>query len=500
MRRDYVLTTVLVFFLLGISLASTLIYFSIVVVLMVMSALVWIGFLWRQRSFVLYHRQIILLALLALLFGVTRFTLDYWIFPLQNMDLGSVQITGQVTALPERNGRDWNLQVKILDWHVWGDEQLYGEVREDGLFGKVVAVDLPVQMEIHYGDRLLLTGWLTGAGNEKIMVNFQQKLFRQKLWGILETAVLKKKLGNVTIDLWKLIFSWREFFSRFFSMTLAEPAASLVNGVLIGERSNIPEDLARAFQITGLTHILAISGFNITLIINLLIVATGAWPRGARVTLTLVLIVVFVIITGASASVVRAAVMGILFLLVKNLGRRVKAFKAILLSVAGIVLVEPRLLNFDISFQLSVLATLSLIFYSPFLEGAKAGGWKQLIWEGMAITLAAQVITLPFIFYHFGTISLISPLANLLIGPLIPLLMLMGVLVLFLGGWGGPLALMVIGLTQMLVSVMAIIILTLAKIPLAQVEFGQGLWWLVILYYGILFILSRKYKLVPDFF
>ena len=499
MKRDYLIVTVLLFFLLGVSLVSNMVVFSVVSLLMAMAVLAWIVFLWGRVVSGRERRFVLLLALVAMLIGAVRFSVDYLLFPLEFHRLDGVQMMVLVAGLPERSGRTQDLQLQILSVDQPGVSGREQDSLLVGLVGSRVMARLPAQMVIGYGDRFLLAGSLVGAGNENINPNLRQKLLRQKLWGLMEPVVVEKRFGNKATDLWKTIFDWRAGLIDFYSLALSEPAASLVNGVLIGERSNIPEDLATAFQITGLTHILAISGFNITLIINLLIVFTGSWPRTLRVTGTILLIGLFVVLTGASASVVRAAVMGILFLLVKNLGRRVKAFKAILLSVFLIVLVEPRLLNFDISFQLSVLATLSLIFFSSALATVVKSGWKQLIWEGMATTLAAQVITLPFIFYHFGTISLISPVANLLIGPLIPLLMLMGVLVLGAGLLPGPLVMVMAGLTQLLVTVMTTVIMTLSKLPLAQMEFGQGVIWLILLYYGLLFILSRKYKLVPDF-
>lgn len=284
---------------------------------------------------------------------------------------------------------------------------------------------------------------------------------------------------------------------RIFSENLTEPSASLVAGILIGERGSLPDELADDFQITGLTHILAISGFNITLIITLVVFAAAGLGKRKRFVVSLAIIVFFVIITGASASVVRAAVMGLLVLFVKTVGRRAKPLKIILMSVFLIVFWDPRLLNFDLSFQLSMMATLSLIWFSSWLEMDFKQGWKSFLWEGIATTLAAQVITLPLIFYHFGRISLISPISNLFVGPLIPLMMILGAGVFVLAVTFPFATFIVAGLTQLLINSTAFIVGLLADLPGAQIELGEGALWLALGYYVFVFIVFRKRILAP---
>jgi competence protein ComEC len=223
-----------------------------------------------------------------------------------------------------------------------------------------------------------------------------------------------------TEDFFVGIWLMRQWLNEQLSAAVKEPAASLLMGILIGERGNLPKDLTDNFQITGLTHILAISGFNITLIINLILLLLAGARKGWRWLASCLLIGFFVFLTGGSASVVRAAVMGVLALSVKTLGRKIGVLQLILMSTFLIVIMDPTILNFDLSFQLSLVATMSLVFFADFWELAVSKPWQVWVWEGISLTVAAQVLTLPLIFFGFGKISLISPISNLLIGPMIP--------------------------------------------------------------------------------
>ena len=495
MKRDILIVTPLLFFLLGVGGASLTVFFTLMPLLVFLAALFWMISLWRDLIQADAKKIILLLILsvLAIYLGWGRFALEEMFFPLRVDNLTSgqnVTVLGRVDSLPERNGQKVDFLLRLLALE---------SAQFSGSEGKVLLVRLPYAEKVVYGERLLLRGRLVSTADSTLMEFLRQKLYRLKAVGFLDGAALLQRLDKENREPWSSIFVWRAQLLSYFSAVLGEPAASLVNGVLIGERGSIPAALAKSFQVTGLTHILAISGFNITIIINLLIVCTVWLPRRWRLLPTVVVIAIFVILTGASASVVRAAVMGMLVFAVKNLGRRVSPFKAIVLSVFLIVLVEPRLLGLDISFQLSVLATLSLVFFANMLQWEAGTSWVRLLWDGLATTLAAQVISLPYIFYHFGTISLISPVANLLIGPLIPLLMLAGVLVWVAAALPGPLVWLMAGLTQLLVLGMTTIIEALAGLPLAQIEFGQGMLWLVLCYYLLLFRVFRKYRPGPGF-
>ncbi len=245
---------------------------------------------------------------------------------------------------------------------------------------------------------------------------------------------------------------------------LPEPAAGLLNGMLFGTRASLTPELYQALITTGTLHIIALSGMNITILTNLVnLVLLKLISRRPASLLTILLIGGFVWFVGASPSVVRAAIMGGISLLAVIFGRQTWAILFWLLAI-GIML----LLNFswlgELSFQLSALATLGIILFGkgnaaevgvPWLSrrqgpdpslvhqpsSAKAVTafetvrlpaafvmlW-QLIKEDLRLTLAAQVFTIPLILWAFHRVSLVSPLANLLIGWVIAPVTALGIL------------------------------------------------------------------------
>lgn len=199
---------------------------------------------------------------------------------------------------------------------------------------------------------------------------------------------------------------------------LPEPHAGLLAGLLFGTKASISKELYDALVVSGTLHIIALSGMNITIITD--IVATSLLPIvGKRIAavLTLLLIVWFVWFVGASSSIIRAAIMGSVSLLAILFGRQYWAILSWALAVGIMLLIHFSWL-FEISFQLSALATLGIILF-----GRKE---KNRIQENLRLTLAAQVFTIPLIMMYFHRISLIAPLSNLAIGWLIAPLTILG--------------------------------------------------------------------------
>lgn len=209
---------------------------------------------------------------------------------------------------------------------------------------------------------------------------------------------------------------------------LPSPEAPLLGGILLGSRSALPITLANAFRLTGTSHIVAVSGYNVTIVIALIAGLIGRLPLPRRVVtaLTVFSIVGFVILTGASASVVRAGIMGGLAVLARAVGRLSDALHALIVSASVMVLIHPATIA-DIGFQLSVAATAGLVLLAdPFAKMLRWLPEQFGIRESLSTTLAAIAVTEPIIVLVFGRVSLISPIVNLLVLPLIPLSMAVG--------------------------------------------------------------------------
>jgi competence protein ComEC len=205
---------------------------------------------------------------------------------------------------------------------------------------------------------------------------------------------------------------------------------------LIGAKKTLPEDLVKNFQATGLSHIVAVSGYNITILASFLGLAAYLLGRRLSFWFSLLAIFAFAVIAGWSASVVRAAIMGAVLLLGFQTGRPYAAGPGICLAAALMVALNPRVIFWDVGFQLSFLATLGIVYGLPLLEKivhmeTAATGFRAAALSSLAAILA----TLPLSLMQFGQLPSYALLANLLVLPLVPYVMFFGFLSLlpFLG-------------------------------------------------------------------
>jgi competence protein ComEC len=210
---------------------------------------------------------------------------------------------------------------------------------------------------------------------------------------------------------------------------LPEPEAGLAAGILIGLRDRVDRDLAADFTTAGVSHVVAISGWNIAIVAAAVGALGGSLGRRRRSVLTMMAIVAYVAFSGGSPSVVRAAAMAGVVLLARESGRAGRAAAALGWAVAVLLLTDPSLIA-DAGFQLSSLATAGLIAWAtPLgerisrLAGGRMPGWLA---ESLGVSLAAQAATLPVVLATFGRLALIAPVANLAIVPVVPVAMAAG--------------------------------------------------------------------------
>ena len=273
--------------------------------------------------------------------------------------------------------------------------------------------------------------------------------------------------------------------------SLPEPQAALAVGILLGLQSAIPENVGEAFSITGTSHILVISGWNIT------IIATALYSLAERLKLSkhavfwviLITIWLYTLFVGASATVVRAAVMGTIVVLGQRMERQAHAWTTLLAASCAMTLLNPHTL-WDLGFQLSALATASLFAFGKGTEAMLLHTplrWEWLAWarEALTATLAAQILALPLILYHFGNLSVIAPLANVILLPMVPYAMLFGALALL-----GGLIVLPLGQLMGLLAYAFLAWLTegarlFAEIPWAQLILPPFPLWMLLAYYGL---------------
>jgi len=227
-----------------------------------------------------------------------------------------------------------------------------------------------------------------------------------------------------------------------------EPEAALGAGILLGVRASIAPEINDAFATAGLTHVVAISGWNIAIVAAL--VAAAARPlerrpggRWSSATVAAATVAGYVLLTGASPSVIRAALMAGCMLVARMGGSRAHGASALELAALLMLLVAPPVL-WDVGFQLSLLATAGLIWFGAPVE-RRLAQWPAWIREPVALTLAAQLTTLPVILVNFERLSLVAPIANVLVVPFVPVAMLFSAVAALAGVLNGALPLPVIG-------------------------------------------------------
>jgi competence protein ComEC len=282
--------------------------------------------------------------------------------------------------------------------------------------------------EWQYGDRLRLTGKLETPPEEEAF-SYREYLARQGVYSTItptEVSLIAAHQGNPA---WAALYKLKHYALGTVYRIFPDPEASLMAGILLGVESGIPAEVQAAFQATGTSHVIAISGFNIAILAGLFTLLfsrlLGRW-RGAVV--AALGIAFYTLLVGAAASVVRTAIMGWISILAAQMGRRQNGLNS-LAAVAAIMAVFNPFLLWDVGFQLSFLATLGLILYADPIQGAfdrLAGRLSTPVGEYLLLTLAAQILVIPVMAYHFQTLSLTMLIANPLVLPVQPAVMILG--------------------------------------------------------------------------
>ncbi|MBI5928446.1 MAG: ComEC/Rec2 family competence protein [Chloroflexi bacterium] len=342
---------------------------------------------------------------------------------------GIVTIFGVVSDAPDVHETYTNVRVKV-DEAIWLGKQ---QPREG-----LVLVRLPAQTNVQYGDRLLVTGQLFPPP-ELDTFSYQEKLAREGVFSIMQVQTFQK-LDENEGRWWKEdLLDLRDHTRGFIEDALPEPQASLLSGILLGDDSRLSEEVRDAFNTTGTAHVIAISGFNMTLIAAIVkSLLSNLLPKKSwAIFFSLVVIAIYTIFVGANAAVVRAAIMS--GLLISADGMRRKTYAPASLAFAALIMsiLNPYVL-WDIGFQLSFAAVLGLALlanpadtaFRKWMQrhfGQSAGGEaSKFLSEPLVVGMVAQISTLPIILFYFGRLSVYSPVVNLLVVPVQSFVLIFG--------------------------------------------------------------------------
>jgi competence protein ComEC len=344
-------------------------------------------------------------------------------------------------------------------------------ILESGALGRVL-IKTNLYPEYFYGDILKLNGKAETPENFSGF-DYQNYLAKDNIFLISQYPEITLINRPANKDFYGYLLNIKKSFIDIINKIIFEPQASFLAALLVGAKRTLSPDLVDAFNRTGTSHIVAISGYNISIVSIMLLnfLSYLLLPRRLIFWLVGIGLVLFTLIAGAGASVVRAAIMGGLLILARREGRSYQITNAIIFAGAAMLFFNPYLLRYDASFQLSFLATLGLVYLAPHFNKWFSRLPNFLSFRAnLAATLSAQIMTLPIILFGFGRFSLIAVLANVLILPVIPLTMLFG----FLAGLMGFLSLKIAAIfilpAWLMLSYQIWVVKILSLLPFASIS------------------------------
>ena len=480
---DRLFYTITLGFILGIAIES---FFSVpasmlTVFVFVSVILLFVSFLFKSL------REIFVVSSLlsvSVFFGILRFQFYEHNHYFKNLDSyldERIEIFGTIVDEPDRRESNQKILIKT--------KEVAGESLESNI---LVTTDLyPV---FKYGDRVSVSGVLrsptnfeTEQGNTFDYISY---LAKDNIFYLIQKGQVEVVDHDAPSVLQEKLFEFKNRIIKNIENVIPAPASTFMSGITLGARSGLPSNIRDEFIKTGTIHIVALSGYNISVVANgiqkfftLFLSRYGALSFGG------LSIVLFVLMSGASSTAIRAGIMAILVIMARFSGKTYDINRGLVLAALLMVFANPKTLIFDISFQLSFLATIGIIYITPITEtwfyfiNKKRFGWFK---EIVSSTIAAQIATLPFIVYTMGNLSLISFPINILILPFIPLAMYLGFLVGALGFIGQFIA-YPFGLVSTLILNTILSVISLgARLPLASVYINNVPFWIVFFIYVLM--------------
>lgn len=386
------------------------------------------------------------------------------------------EIEGEIVENPDRRREKANYILEAQKVLVDGE---WLEVNGQILF------NMDLYPEFYYGDEVIIKGRLIEP-IEFDTFSYKNYLKLSNVYSVMyrpRVELISRNNGN---PFFATLFSVKTNFEAQLNKLMPEPMASFEAGLLTGSRKGIPDELMQNFNLTGLTHIIAISGYNISLIIVLISGLFKNVSRNYKIPIIIGIIVVFTLFVGASAAVVRASIMGIIAVIALWFGRQSQVINALLMSAFVMVMINPYTLLYDAGFQLSFLATLGLILTGNHLERLFRFLPDQFgLREAFAMTFSAQIFALPVIMLSFRRLSLISPVANVLVVPFIPFAMLFGFISVVLSYFWFDLGFILMLPAWLCLKYIIKVTEVLANLPFASFE---AEWFSVVHFVGYYFI------------
>jgi competence protein ComEC len=419
-------------------------------------------------------------------------------------DRGIVQIQGMVAEEPDIRDRYCLLTFSASEITAAGQDK--------GVSGTAL-IRVPRYPVYRYGDMLKITGELETPPQLQDF-DYEDYLALQGIYSVIYYPAVEVLATGQGLKPLQWIYSLREQLSVSIARALPEPQGSLAEGILLGLRGNIPDSLYQAFSRTGTAHLLAISGLHMSIILAMFLtfgILVFGRQRGIYIWIALAGIWTYALLAGMRPPIMRAAIMGSLFLVAEYLGRQRSAIIALAFAAAVMVGIQPNIL-WSVSFQLSFSAMAGLVLLFPHLQAwgrkgvtAVFGDRKALVTTGtmvtdvFAVSLAAIVAVWPLIAYNFGVVSLIALPATFFSLPALPFIIVTAALVAF-AGLLSLLAAQILGwLAWLFLSYLILIVQSFDALPYSSLEVTAVAAWHVWVYYvvlaGVVAIINHRRQL-----
>ncbi|MBE0069546.1 DNA internalization-related competence protein ComEC/Rec2 [Thermoanaerobacterium thermosaccharolyticum] len=341
------------------------------------------------------------------------------------------------------------------------------------------------------GDLVELRGIIQLPQGKRNPGGFDYKLFLKKngitaLMSVngYSVKIIKKNADSIIERVFR---NTKERIVENYGVSMPKNDADFVSSVILGEY-NVEDDILNSFRITGISHIIAVSGFNFGLLtVFMMFVLNIFHIRRYSAPIIIPLLIFYTLITGLPPSAVRSVIMASMALIASSIGRNNNPINAVSFAAVIILSFNPLML-FDIGFQLSFVATLSiLLLYNPVKDMLKIKNEK--LKEVVSVTVAAQLGTIPITIYSFHNLSIISLLPNIIIVPIVSITVILGFLSALIGLIFSPLAIILNMINTPIVELILFLTKIFAEIPHASINVSVPPFYMIIFYYTALLIM-----------
>ncbi|HUD04092.1 MAG TPA: ComEC/Rec2 family competence protein [Candidatus Paceibacterota bacterium] len=351
-----------------------------------------------------------------------------------------------------------------------------------------------------YGERLEITGVLKSPKNftdDNTGETFDYITYLQKdrIYFLVYQPKIKIISTNAGDPILSFLFNIKHAFIQSLGTEIPEPNASLLSAMIVGARHLLSDDITTMLRQVGIVHIIILSGYSINIIAESVRRFFSRLPRAYSLSLSALSIILFCLMTGASSIVVRASIMTLILIFSHSQSRSYNVVRAMSVAVFLMILWNPMILVFDSDFQLSCLATFSLIYVAPIFDRKLARFPNPFELKDIFIaTISIQALALPYLIYLMGYVSLFALPANILTLPVLPFTMFFGMLSGTLGLVSTILAFPFSVTAYVLSSYELFIGRIFAAIPFSDINIPMPFWLVAIICTIILFFIVRFYR------